>query len=159
MQPLFNHDPVLQKIRAGLAVTEVELEQLNALVHTQNARVDLKLLKEFYPESAIGIDQLLRTIIGLDAHAVDLKFQVFVQTHHINLNALQQRFLALLKSEICRTGQMRISSLYEQPFIALHQDGIDGLFKDEQAQLIANFVAGFAIELGEKLPVLSVGDY
>ena len=159
LQPLFNSDPVLQKIRAGVAVTEAELEQLNALVHTQNSRVDLKLLKEFYPDSAIGIDQLLRTIIGLDAHAVDLKFQFFVQTHHINLNALQQRFLALLKSEICRTGQMRISSLYEQPFIALHQDGIDGLFKDEQAQLIANFVAGFAIELGEKLPQLLVGDY
>lgn len=44
---------------------------------------------------------------------------------------------------------MTIESLYEQPFIALHRDGIDGLFKDEQANLIATFVAGFAIELGE----------
>lgn len=149
LQPLFNQDPVLQKIRAGVAVTENELEQLNALVHTQNARIDLKLLKEFYPESSLGIDQLLRTIIGLDAQAIDNKFQAFIQQHHITLNSVQQRFLALLKSEICRTGQMTIESLYEQPFIALHRDGIDGLFKDEQANLIATFVAGFAIELGE----------
>jgi hypothetical protein len=30
----------------------------------------------------------------------------------------------------------------------LHQDGIDGLFKDDQANLIATFVAGFAVESG-----------
>ncbi len=148
LTPLFNQNPVLQKIRAGLPVTEAELDQLNVLVHIQNAHVDLKLLKEFYPDSTIGIDQLLRTIIGLDAQAVEAKFQGFIQQHHINLNATQQRFLALLKSEICRTGQMSISRLYEQPFIALHQDGIDGLFKDEQAHLIANFVADFTLELG-----------
>jgi type I restriction enzyme, R subunit len=152
LEPLFNQDPVLQKIRAGIAITEEELNQLNALVHTQNARVDLKLLKEFYPDSSVGIDQLLRTIIGLDEHAITKRFEAFIQTHHVNLNAIQQRFLALLKSEICRTGQMSISRLYEQPFIALHQDGVDGLFKDEQAQLIAKFVADFAIELGKKMP-------
>ncbi len=148
LEPLFNQDPVLKKIRAGESISEDELNQLNALVHTQNARVDLKLLKEFYPESSVGIDQLLRTIIGLDEHAITKRFETFIQEHHISLNAIQQRFLALLKSEICRTGQMSISRLYEQPFIALHQDGVDGLFKDEQAQLIATFVANFAVELG-----------
>lgn len=152
LQPLFSQNPVLQKIRAGESITEDELNQLNALVHTQNARVDLKLLKEFYPESTVGIDQMLRTIIGLDEHAISKRFENFIQKHHINLNATQQRFLALLKSEICRTGQISISRLYEQPFIALHQDGIDGVFKDEQAQLIATFVADFAIELGKKTP-------
>lgn len=150
LEPLFNQDPVLQKIRAGEPVTEEELNQLNALVHTQNARVDLKLLKEFYPESSVGVDQLLRTIIGLDEQAIRKRFELFVQQHHISLNALQQRFLELLKSEICRTGQMSISRLYEQPFIALHQDGVDGLFKEEQAQLIANFISDFALELGKK---------
>jgi type I restriction enzyme R subunit len=156
LAPLFNQDPVLQKIRAGESISESELDQLNALVHTQNAKINLYLLKEFYPDSAIGVDQLLRTIIGLDAQAVDGKFQTFVQQHHINLNSLQQRFLALLKSEICRKGQIKIDQLYAQPFISLHQDGIDGLFKDEQAQLIADFVVGFTIELGTKMPQVQV---
>jgi type I restriction enzyme R subunit len=86
----------------------------------------------------------------LDEQAIRKRFELFVQQHHISLNALQQRFLELLKSEICRTGQMSISRLYEQPFIALHQDGVDGLFKEEQAQLIANFISDFALELGKK---------
>ncbi|TNC81300.1 MAG: DEAD/DEAH box helicase [Oleiphilus sp.] len=150
LSPLFEKDPVLQKIRAGEPVTESELEALNALVHTQNPSVDLKLLAEFYPESSAGVDQLLRTIVGLDVEQIDKQFTAFVQEHHINLSALQQRFLGLLKSEICRKGQMTIADLYEQPFKGLHQDGIDGLFQDDQAQLIAKFVAGFTVDVSQQ---------
>ncbi|HEY7886146.1 MAG TPA: type I restriction-modification enzyme R subunit C-terminal domain-containing protein, partial [Cellvibrionaceae bacterium] len=76
---------------------------------------------------------------------IEKKFEQFIQEHHIRLDSLQQRFLALLKKEICSTGQISVSRLYEQPFTSLHQDGIDGLFDDEQAQLIANFIARFAV--------------
>jgi len=88
--------------------------------------------------------------VGLDTQEIEKQFTQFVQTHHINLNALQQRFIGLLKSEICRKGEMQVADLYEQPFISLHQDGIDGLFKDEQAHLIANFVAGFTVTAGHQ---------
>lgn len=145
LQPLFDQNPILQKIRAGEPITAEELAQLNALVHTQNARLDLNLLKEFFPESSAGVDQLLRTIIGLDVEAVGEKFGQFIQEHHIHLDSLQQRFLALLKNEICSTGQISVSRLYEQPFSTLHQDGIDGIFKDEQAKLVVNFIAHFAV--------------
>lgn len=148
LTPLFDKQPVLQKIRAGESVSEDELETLNALIHESKSKIDLNLLKEFFPDSAAGVDQLLRTIVGLDAKAIEDKFTVFVQAHHIHLNALQQRFLALLKSEICRRGQITVADLYDQPFQALHDDGIDGLFQDEQAGLIADFVVQFAVPIG-----------
>ncbi len=146
LTPLFETDPVLRKIRAGVAVTETELERLNALLHTNNPAIDLNLLKAFFPESSAGVDQLLRTIVGLDVDAIEQQFTEFLQQHHIHLNAQQQRFLALLKREICRKGEMTIAALYDQPFKGLHQDGIDGLFKDQQAELIAKFVAQFTVE-------------
>lgn len=151
LTPLFNNNEVLRKIREGEAVTEKELEELNALLHTQNANVDLKLLKQFFPESAVGTDQLLRTIVGLDKQAIDQKFTQFIQQHHINLSTVQQRFLALLKNEICRTGQISIDRLYEQPFSTLHQDGIDGLFEDKQAHLIAKFIKNFEVTSGKPI--------
>jgi len=156
LAPLFEKNPVLQKIRAGEPVTEAELEALNALVHIQNPNVDLKLLAEFFPESSAGVDQLLRTIVGLDVEAIEKQFTGFVQEHHINLSALQQRFLGLLKSEICRKGQMTIADLYEQPFKGLHQDGIDGLFQDKQATLIANFISGFTVDANQHRHQLNV---
>lgn len=156
LTPLFEKSPVLQKIRAGETITPAELDELNALIHTQNPSVDLALLKDFYPQSSVGMDQLLRTIVGLDVEAIQIQFNDFVQQHHINLNTLQMRFLDLLKSEICRKGEMTVADLYEQPFIALHQDGIDGLFQDEQAHLIAEFVAGFTVEAGQSQTQLGV---
>ena len=139
----------LQKIRSGEAITEQELDTLNALVHESKSSIDLKLLKEFFPDSAVGVDQLLRTIVGLDAKAIEDKFTAFVQEHHIHLNALQQRFLDLLKREICRRGEITIGDLYDQPFQSLHDDGIDGLFRVEQASLIAGFVAQFTVPAGQ----------
>jgi type I restriction enzyme R subunit len=150
LTPLFATNPTLKKIRAGEAITEQELKDLNAMVHTNNSRVDLNLLTEFFPDSAVGIDQLLRAIIGLDRDAIEAQFSEFIQQHHIHLNSLQQRFISLLKSEICRSGSMTVERLYEAPFSQLHQDGIDGLFKDEQASLIAGFVAGFAVQSGQR---------
>ncbi|MBB1488639.1 DEAD/DEAH box helicase family protein [Oceanospirillum sp. D5] len=149
LTPLFETTPVLQKIRSGEAISEQELDTLNALVHESKSRIDLKLLKEFFPDSAVGVDQLLRTIVGLDARAVEDKFTAFVQTHHIHLNSLQQRFLDLLKREICRRGEITVADLYDHPFQSLHDDGIDGLFRDEQASLIAGFVAQFTVPAGQ----------
>ena len=150
LTPLFETSPVLQKIRAGQAITEQELNDLNSMVHTNNSRIDLNLLKEFFPDSAVGVDQLLRAIIGLDRNAIEAQFAEFLQQHHIHLNSLQQRFISLLKSEICRQGSMTVERLYQAPFNSLHQDGIDGLFQDEQATLIAGFVAGFTVQSGAR---------
>jgi type I restriction enzyme R subunit len=156
LAPLFDNNNVLKKLRRGEAITETELESLNSLIHTQNANLDLKLLKEFFPDSAVGTDQLLRTIVGLDKEAIDSQFTSFIQQHHINLTALQQRFLALLKNEICRTGQISIKRLYEQPFSTLHQDGIDGLFQDKEAHLIAEFIKNFEVTSGSARPVIKI---
>ena len=156
LTPLFDKSPVLQKIRAGKPVTQQELVSLNAMVHTQNPNVDLALLTQFFPDSSAGVDQLLRTIVGLDVTAIDQQFSEFVQQNHVTLSAIQQRFLALLKGEICRKGEMTIADLYEQPFKALHTDGIDGLFKNEQAQLIAQFVAGFTVQVTKGISQLAL---
>ncbi|MEY8204643.1 MAG: DEAD/DEAH box helicase family protein, partial [Bermanella sp.] len=118
LTPLFDSNATLQTIRAGESISERELDELNAMVHTQNEKVDLKLLEEFFPDSAVGVDQLLRVIIGLDRAAIEQKFNTFIQGHHINLNSMQQRFITLLKSEICRTGSMTVDRLYESPFLA-----------------------------------------
>ncbi|MCY0965803.1 DEAD/DEAH box helicase family protein [Parathalassolituus penaei] len=150
LTPLFDSNPTLQKIRAGETISEQELNDLNSLLHTRNSKVDLNLLKEFFPDSAAGVDQLLRAIIGLDRDAIEARFNDFLQQHHIHLNSQQQRFISLLKSEICRSGSMTVERLYDAPFSQLHQDGIDGLFQDEQATLIARFVAGFTVKSGQR---------
>lgn len=150
LTPLFANNDVLQKIRAGQRVTDQDLATLNALVHTQNPNVDLTTLKAFYPESTARLDQILRTIVGLDEKEIEAKFTDFVQTVHSNMNAKQQRFIGLLKNHLCRYGYVEIEQLYQAPFTSLHDDGLDGVFNQKQADFVEMFIGQFKLGLGDK---------
>lgn len=87
----------------------------------------------------------------MDRKAVEATFTKFVQDHHTNLNSRQLRFVALLKNHLSKFGTISIAQLYDQPFTALHHDGLDGLFPEaEQAESIVTLVKGFGVDLGAR---------
>ena len=130
LQPLFDSNPVLQKIRAGAPVSLAELQQLNSLIHTRNPNVDLDTLREFYPDTAVGLDQILRSIIGMDGSAVEARFTEFAQAYR--LNSQQLRFLALLKQHIATYGAIEPGKLFDAPFTSIHSGGVGDVFTDPQ---------------------------
>lgn len=127
LKELFEQDSVLKKIRAGEAVTESELTSLNALIHTHHPDVDLHVLKGFY-DTAAPLEQILRSIVGMDADKVNQRFAVFIQQYP-SLNARQVQFLGLLKRQIAQSGAIEINNLYEMPFAAIGE--LDSLFTNE----------------------------
>lgn len=128
LKELFEQDTVLKKIRAGEAVTEAELASLNALIHTHHPDVDLQVLKSFY-DTAAPLEQILRSIVGMDADKVNQRFAAFIQ-HYPSLNARQVQFLGLLKRQIAQSGAIEIDHLYQMPFAAIGE--LDALFTNEQ---------------------------
>lgn len=151
LEPWFDSNPVLIKIRKGTPVTKKELEELNALVHVQNPNLDLETLKEFFPESGASLDQLLRTLIGMDSKAMEAAFTTFVQDNHMHLDSRQQRFIAMLKNHLCRYGTINVRQLYEQPFTGLHHEGLNGIFTDDaQVKALVELVKQFGVEVGRR---------
>ncbi|WP_282115038.1 DEAD/DEAH box helicase family protein [Pseudoalteromonas arctica] len=150
LTPLFETDSVLQKIRNGEQVTEADLAQLSSLVHTQNPSVDLNILKEFFPESTATLDKILRTIVGMDKNAIEQSFTTFVQQIHTHVNAKQQRFIGMLKNHLIRHGSIEIAQLYDAPFTQIHDMGLDGVFSQQQADVIEQFIKQFDVKLGSK---------
>ena len=150
LTPLFETDSVLQKIRNGEQVTEADLAQLSSLVHTQNPSVDLNTLKEFFPESTATLDKILRTIVGMDKNAIEQSFTTFVQQIHTHVNAKQQRFIGMLKNHLIRHGSIEIAQLYDAPFTQIHDMGLDGVFSQQQADVIEQFIKQFDVKLGSK---------
>lgn len=138
LNELFDTDPVLQKIRAGETVTESDLKALTSLVLTRHPGVDLNVLKDFYQESAMPLDYIIRSIIGMDIEAVKRQFADFVRKHP-SVTAKQTRFLGMLQNYISRNGSVEIERLYEEPFITVDSEGPDGVFpnEDEIDDLIA----------------------
>ena len=143
LHDLFDSNPVLLKIRQGESVTEQELESLNALVHTHHPDVDLNTLKSFY-DTAAPMDQILRSIIGMDAEAVNRHFAGFIQAYP-SLSAKQVQFLGMLKRQIQKSGAIEIDTLYEMPFAALGD--LDTLFDtDEQIDRLLDIVQSFGYQ-------------
>ena len=128
LKDLFEQDPVLQKIRNGTAVSLEELDNLNALIHIQHPDIDLNILKSFY-DTAAPLEQILRSIVGMNADTVNQHFADFIQRYP-SLNARQVQFLSLLKRQIAQSGAIEINHLYKMPFAALGE--LDSLFSNEQ---------------------------
>ena len=146
LEPLFDTDPVLQKIRRGEAITPSELAKLNSLLHTRNPAVDLSTLREFFPDTAVPVTQILRSIVGLDHDAVEAKFTAFAQANA--LNSQQLRFLALLKEHIRQFGAISLGQLFDAPFNTLHTEGLGGVFPNQnQLNEVVRLARGFGAPL------------
>jgi type I restriction enzyme R subunit len=135
----------------SLTVTKSDLVTLVSLVLTQSPSVDLLTLKEFYPETAGGLADIIRKIVGMDPEVVDKRFAKFAGSYP--LNAAQVHFLAMLKQEIALHGAIEIERLYDSPFTAVHSEGLDGVFsQQQQAAELVKIVRSFEPQLVMKAP-------
>lgn len=129
LEEIFETNSVLQRIRRGESVSEQDLESLVSLVLTQNPDVNLELLREFFPESAPPLDHIIRTIVGMEHEAVEKRFADFSRRY--SEDPRQTHFLRLLKNHIKKYGVITVEKLYEEPFITLASNGLDGVFEDD----------------------------
>ncbi len=140
LNKLFERSTTLQKIKSGKAVNDKDIEELVSLVLTQHPELNLKMLQEFYPETAGHLDLAIRRIIGLDSKYLDEQFTKFVHNHP-ELKATQIKFIQMLKNHISKYGTLKLENLFEAPFTSFHTEGVYGVFPDEnQAQEIINIV-------------------
>ncbi len=72
---------------------------------------------------------MFRSLVGLDAAAVEQAFTAFVHKHP-RLSSQQLRFLHLLQNHIAQNGGIELERLYEPPFTTIHAESIDGLFPE-----------------------------
>lgn len=138
---IFESNETLQKIKAGQAVDEGDLEALCSLVLTQEPGLDLHDLTDYYPQ-AKSLDHAIRSIIGMDAQTVQQRFTQFVQAHP-NLASHQIKFLDLLQNHISKYGSIEVERLYEPPFTNVHNEGLEGVFGDGLAGELLEILESF----------------
>ena len=148
LEPLFDNNPALIKIRRGEPLKPKELDELVKLVLVQNPNVDLKVLQEFYPDATVSLDHILRTLVGMESSAVADRFASFAAEN--NLNSQQIRFLDMLKNHIRDYGTIEMAQLFDKPFTQIHGEGITGLFPDmEQVVQIKQIVDSLSVKTGQ----------
>ncbi len=129
---LTEHNPILQKIKGGEAVSSDEANQLAELLHEEHPHITENLLRQVYKNRKARFIQFIRHILGIEVlksfpDEVSAAFDQFIRAH-TTLNSRQLEFLNLLKNFIIEREKVEKKDLINAPFTVIHPQGIRGVF-------------------------------
>ena len=145
---LTEHNPVLQKIKNGEAVSADETTQLAELLHEEHPNITEELLRQVYKNRKARFIQFIRHILDIEAlksfpDEVSVAFDQFVRAH-TTLSSRQLEFLKLLKSFIVEREKVEKKDLINAPFTVIHPQGIRGVFSPSEINEILQLTEQFA---------------
>lgn len=119
---------VIEKVRGVKPLTKKDVETLEKLL----LEADPNVTKEEF-HNVVGADlnliSFIRSIAGLSEDILNEKFGEFLSDNRLSANQIQ--FIRQMMKSYLVQGRLEIGALYEEPFNAIYQDGIDGVFRDE----------------------------
>jgi type I restriction enzyme R subunit len=129
---LTEHNPVLQKIKNGEAVSAMEANELAELLHEQHPHITEDLLRQAYKNHKARFIQFIRHILCIEVpksfpDEVSAAFDQFIRAH-TTLSSRQMEFLNLLKNFIIEREKVEKKDLINAPFTVIHPQGIRGVF-------------------------------
>lgn len=129
-------NPILQKLKAGLEISESEAVMLAEDLYEEHPNITLDLLRRVYQNQKAQLLQFVRHILGLEVLAsfpatVSKAFEDFLSTHSY-LSSRQLQFLEMLKGYMIERGEIQKRNLIESPFTLIHPEGIRGVFNQRE---------------------------
>ena len=133
---LLSGNPVLQKLKEGMEISEQEAEQLAEELHNEHPHITIDLLRRVYNHRKAIFIQFIKHILGIEVlvtfpEIVSKAFDEFIAVHSY-LSSRQLQFLDLLKEFILEKGEITKRNLIESPFTLLHPEGIRGVFSPKE---------------------------
>ncbi|MBT9548729.1 MAG: DEAD/DEAH box helicase family protein [Candidatus Sericytochromatia bacterium] len=148
IQELKEKHPVLQKIKQGQEISEVEAADLAQALQAEHPHITEALLQKVYQNKKARFLQFIRHILGLEiiesfSETVAKAFEEFIQSHS-TLTSRQLDFLMLLKEVVLEKEQISKRDLIQSPFTLLHPQGIRGLFSSTEINEIVSLTERLA---------------
>ena len=85
-----------------------------------------------------SLPRFIRSLVGLDRAAAKQLFARFLDGSRYS--SQQIRFVEMIIDRLATSGEIEPGQLYEPPFTAIHQQGLDGAFGDADADAIVSLV-------------------
>jgi len=126
------HHLVIAKLQNNQPITSKELEALEALLFTEEGAGTKSDFVEHYGEKPLGV--FIRSVVGLSKEALNQAFAEFISTGQ--LTASQMKFVRSIIDYMAHNGTVERGALIdEDPFTDLHDQGIFGVFHQNDAQI------------------------
>ncbi len=116
---------VIQKIRLAIPLDTTDLVALEEFFYQAEAVGSREQFMRFFGQQE-NLAAFIRSLVGLDRKAAKEKFATFLDGH--TYTADQIRFVNYIIDHLTANGTIEPGLLYDQPFTAVHDQGIEGLF-------------------------------
>lgn len=126
----------ISKLRKNLPITSDELAELERLIFDGEERGSVNEFNLETHNTPLGI--FIRKILGLEISAAKTAFSRFID--EASPNATQIRFINTIIEHLTKNGKIDPGMLYEIPFTNIDDQGIDGVFKNEQTEKVINIL-------------------
>lgn len=129
---------VINKIKNNQAISGAELEQIKHLLFEEDPDTASHLDEALNGKNFI---QFIRSIIGLDTVVAKDMFAEFI--NRPNISAEQMTFMNTLINYLTQNGTIDRNMLFDRPFTDINQEGVSGVFQDEDAIRIIKIIDCF----------------
>ncbi len=130
----------IAKLRRNLPLTDTDLTALEEMLFQAEEVESRDRFEEVFGTNK-SLKQLIREIVGCDRGAAKAAFSRYLEGE--NLGATQIRFIEDIIDILTQKGIMDPGQLYEAPFTGHHQEGVEGLFGDDDVDNIISIVQAF----------------
>ncbi|WP_242065489.1 type I restriction-modification enzyme R subunit C-terminal domain-containing protein [Trichocoleus sp. FACHB-262] len=137
----------IAKLKRNLPLTAEDLAALEAMLFDSEAIENRDRFEQVYGKT-LSLQLFIRKLVGLDRNAAKQAFSQYLESAHFNAN--QIRFVETIIDYLTQNGIMDPGLLYEPPFTEVHHEGLDGVFRDNDADQIIALVDSFNRNVGMK---------
>jgi type I restriction enzyme R subunit len=127
---------IIQKIKRNQPITPLDIETLEALLFDGDQLGSKKDYEKAYGDKPLG--EFIRSIVGLDKAAVQEAFSNFI--NNSDLSANQVTFVDQIIRYLTTNGVMEKSILFEPPFTNIHDQGLLGVFCENDANTVIELI-------------------
>ncbi|MBW4511102.1 MAG: DEAD/DEAH box helicase family protein [Scytonematopsis contorta HA4267-MV1] len=129
----------IAKLKRNIPLTDADLTALQEILFNGEAVESKERFEAVYGQKNLKL--FIRELVGLDRSAAKEAFGKYLVGG--NFNAKQIRFVENIIDYLTQKGVMDPGMLYEPPFTDLHDEGLDGVFGDDDAGEIIDIVSEF----------------
>lgn len=141
---------VIQKIRRGQLLTPQDMDAIYQIFSSGRVEFTLNELAQTAHVKQSDLAGLLRRFVGVDVDELDSRFSQFIQAHNGKMSAMQIKTLEMIKNDIIKHKGISFAALYEPPYTARSQSGIDGIFGSKITPEVFALITPYKVELEEK---------
>ena len=136
-----NEDHIaIYKLKRNEPLTEKDLDELESMLFSAREIESKERFESVYGKNT-SLKLFIRQIVGLDRNAAKAAFAKYLEDS--NFNANQIRFVENIIDYLTQNGVMNPGLLFEPPFTDIHYEGLDGVFNEDDADLLVSLVSSF----------------